>query len=176
MFVTNDAAFAERARLLRDHGMDPQRRYWHTVLGYNYRLTSLQAALGVAQMERIDEIIAAKLQIADWYYKGLEHVPGITLPACASWARNVYWLFSIVIDAQQFGRSRDELMALLKERDVDTRPFFPPLHQQPIYANAQHLPVSERLAETGMSLPSSANLRAEDIARVCEEIAKLQRT
>jgi perosamine synthetase len=174
MIVTNDDTAAERMRLLRDHGMSHERRYWHTVLGYNYRLTSLQAALGVAQMERIDDIIAAKLRIAQQYRAGLSGIPGITLPACAPWARNVYWLYSILVDAGRYGRTRDELMALLKERDIDTRPFFPPVHRQPIYENGQHLPVSEQLADTGMSLPSSAHLRPEHIERVCREIKRLQ--
>ncbi|MEK7218570.1 MAG: DegT/DnrJ/EryC1/StrS family aminotransferase, partial [Patescibacteria group bacterium] len=173
MVVTNSDAMAEKMRLLRDHGMSAERRYWHTVLGYNYRLTSLQAALGLAQMERISDVIDAKLKIADLYRQGLEGVPGMTLPACASWARNVYWLYSIVIDAERFGYSRDALMDLLKERGIDTRPFFPPLHKQPIYANSQHLPVSERLGDTGLSLPSSANLRPEHVARVCEEIVRI---
>ena len=176
MLVTNDDAIAGKVRLLRDHGMPPGRRYWHTVLGYNYRLTSLQAALGVAQMERINEIIDAKLHIADLYRSGLQGVPGIILPGCAPWARNVYWLYSILIDEKRFGRSRDELMALLQEQGIDTRPFFPPLHRQPIYANNQCLPVSERLSDTGLSLPSSAHLSMDHITRVCEAIAKLQRS
>jgi len=175
MLVTNNDAVADKVRILRDHGMTPGHRYWHTILGYNYRLTSLQAALGVAQMERIDEIIQAKLQIANLYKDGLKNIPGITLPGCASWARNVYWLYSIVIDGEKFGRSRDEVMQLLQKQGVDTRPFFPPLHRQPIYANDQHLPVSERLSDTGLSLPSSSHLRTEQILRVCEAIAQLQR-
>lgn len=175
MLVTNDDAIADKVRLLRDHGMSPDRRYWHTVLGYNYRLTSLQAALGVAQMERIDDIIKAKLHIADFYRSGLQNVPGITLPGCAPWARNVFWLYSVVIDEKKFGRSRDEVMRLLQEQGIDTRPFFPPLHRQPIYANDQNFPVSERLSDTGLSLPSSAHLNMDHITRVCEAIAKLQR-
>jgi perosamine synthetase len=175
MVVTNDADRAKTMQLLRDHGMSPDRRYWHTVLGYNYRLTSLQAALGVAQMERIDSIIDARLQLAEKYRKGLSHVQGITLPVCAPWARNVYWLYSVIIDPKIYGRSRDELMKALKECDIDTRPLFPPMHQQPIYDTGQHLPVSERLSANGLSLPSAANLRDEQIAQICKEISSRAR-
>jgi perosamine synthetase len=176
MITTDDGALAEKLRLLRDHGMSPDRRYWHTVLGYNYRLTSLQAAVGVAQMERVQQIIDAKIHIADLYRKGLAGTTGIMLPACAPWARNVYWLYSVVVDPKAFGRTRDELMELLKKRDIDTRPFFPPCHMQPIYATGQGLTVSERLSQNGLSLPSATYMHDEDIARVCDEIAKLQRS
>lgn len=173
MVTTNDDALAAKMRLLRDHGMSEQRRYWHTILGYNYRLTSLQAAVGVGQMEHIDQIIAAKLHIADLYKKDLTGIAGVTLPACAPWARNVYWLYSIVIDPKTFGHGRDELMQLLKERDIDSRPFFPATHTQPIYDTKQKLPISERLADNGLSLPSATDMHDEDIARVCEEIRRL---
>ncbi len=175
MVVTNDDALAATMRILRDHGMSPSRRYWHEVLGYNYRLTSLQAAVGVAQMERIDEIIGEKLRVADLYQKGLAGILGMQLPACASWARNVYWLYSVVIDPLQFGRTRDELMTILKERGIETRPFFPPCHTQPVYETGQTFPVSERLAGQGLSLPSATYLQDHDIDRICKEIRSLRR-
>lgn len=175
MIVTNDDDLAKKTRMLRDHGMSTEKRYWHTVLGYNYRLTSLQAALGVAQMERIDDILERKTRIASWYGEGLKGIAGITLPPAASWAKNVYWLYSIMIDEKAFGLSRDALMQHLQEKGIDSRPFFPPVHIQPIYQTGQKLPVSEWLGENGISLPSGAHLKKDDIHRVCEEIRALER-
>lgn len=175
MIVTNDDAMADNMRVLRDHGMSPGRRYWHDVLGFNYRLTSLQAAVGVAQMERIGDIIDARLQLAETYKKGLSGVVGIQLPASAPWARNVYWLYSVVIDPKVYGRTRDELMEELKKKGIDSRPFFPPMHKQPIYQNNQSLPITERLSECGLSLPSVTFMRDEDILHICKEIVLLKR-
>jgi perosamine synthetase len=171
MVTTSSKDIAERVRMLRDHGMSPQQRYWHPVLGYNYRLTNLQAAVGVAQMERVDAILADKLRIAQTYARGLARVRGIVLPPQAPWASNVYWLYSVIVDAQVYGRSRDELMAALRQDGIDTRPLFHPVHTQPIYRTGQHLPVAERLARDGLSLPSAVGLRQEDIQRVTDAIA-----
>lgn len=172
MIVTNRADLAEKIRILRDHGMSPDRRYWHTLLGYNYRMTNLQAALGVAQMEKIDTILQSKRQLAHHYGEGLAKVPGITLPPEASWAKNVFWLYSILVDDQTAHITRDSLMAALQERGIDTRPLFPPVHQQPIYACHQTLPVAEKLSQTGLSLPSAVTLSHRDVQKVVEAIAQ----
>ena len=168
MVVTNDSDFAERMKIFRDHGMSPNRRYWHTVLGFNYRMTNLQAALGVAQLERIESILARKRQIASNYQKELTNIPGISLPPNFSWAENVYWLYSVLIDESCYGLSRDELISVLKNEGIETRPVFPPIHTQPIYANGQHLPVAEQLSYQGLSSPSGLNLRLEDISRLAK--------
>jgi len=173
MLVTDDDALAARIRMLRDHGTDPARRYWHPVVGFNYRLTNLQAAVGVAQMERIQEILAAKKRTAMLYDAGLAEVPGVTLPPRASWAENVFWLYSILIEEPTFGRSRDELIAELDAQGIETRPLFPPVHTQPVFANGIELPVAERLAATGLSLPSAASLSEGEVARVVEAVAAL---
>jgi perosamine synthetase len=174
MVVTNRADLAEKVRMLRDHGMSPERRYWHPVLGYNYRMTNLQAALGVAQMEKIDIILSTKQRIAQAYKERLREVPGITLPPEASWAQNVYWLYSILVDAEIFGHTRDDLRTRLSEQGIETRPLFPPVHTQPIYNRGQCLPVAERLAATGLSLPSAASLKFEDVARAAEAVVGLR--
>jgi perosamine synthetase len=171
MVVTNNGALAEKIRILRDHGMDENRRYWHTVLGYNYRMTNIQAALGVAQMERIGYILERKRKIALAYHKALKDLPGITLPPEAKWAKNVFWMYSILIDGKQFGMTRDELMERLESKGIETRPIFPPVHIQPIYATGQNLPIAERLAVQGLNLPSSINLTQRDIARIADLIA-----
>jgi len=112
MLVTDDAEIADRARLLRDHGMRPERRYWHTVLGYNYRLTNLQAAVGVAQMEKIESILKAKRDIAALYRSGLSGIAGLTLPPERDGAENVFWLYTVLVDEEEFGMGRDELIRL----------------------------------------------------------------
>ncbi len=169
MLTTDDDALAEQARWLRDHGMSPTRRYWHPVIGYNYRLTNLQAALGVAQMERIEEFIARKRAIATLYSDLLRGTPGITLPPEAPWAKNVYWMFSILVD-DAFGLGRDPLMAHLKSRGIDSRPFFHPIHTMPPYATGTSLPVAERLSRQGINLPSSVALTDDDVRRVVRAI------
>jgi len=146
MVVTNHAELAKKMRVLRDHGMTPEQRYYHHVLGYNYRLTNIQAAIGVAQMEKVETILESKARIARTYDEALADIPGISLPPQAEWAVNVYWLYSILVDEKTYGMSRDQLIALLTENGFETRPFFPPVHMQPIYASPIQLPVAERLS------------------------------
>jgi len=174
MIVTDNNDLAEKIRILRDHGMDPNRRYWHSILGYNYRMTNIQAALGVAQMERIDQIVEQKRRNAILYNKGFQDIPGITLPPEAAWAKNIYWLYSILIDEEEFGMSSKKLRSQLKERGIETRSLFTPAHQQPIYNTGQSLPVCEMLSRCGLSLPSSVNLNGNEIERITGEIRTLQ--
>jgi len=176
MITTNDPSIAEKVRILRDHGMTAERRYWHPVLGYNYRLTNIQAALGVAQMEKIASILKNKKQIAKKYTEMLQEISGLTIQNTATWADPVYWLFSIQIDPTLFGYSRDELIQYLKEKGIETRPLFPPVHTQPIYNTGQHLTIAEKLSTQGLSLPSSPNLKEDDIIRITQEIRKLNKT
>jgi perosamine synthetase len=165
MLTTDDDALAEKARWLRDHGMSATDRYWHPVIGFNYRLTNIQAALGVAQMEQIDQFIARKRAIAQRYTELLAGVRGLTLPPEESWARSVYWMYSVLIgdDARC---SRDQVMAHLKARRIDSRPFFHPIHVMPPYATGQSLPIAERLSKQGINLPSSVTLSDTDIERI----------
>ncbi len=172
MILTDDAALYERARLLRDHAMSPTERYYHPEIGYNYRLTNIQAALGLAQLERIDEFIAAKRRNAALYAQGLANVPGITVAPEAEWAKNVYWMYSILVN-KDYPLSRKELMAALKARGVDSRPFFWAIHTMPCHLRDIKLPVAEDLAVRGINLPSSTKLTAEQIAYICQQIAEL---
>jgi len=170
MVVTDNGELAGKIRILRDHGMNPAKRYSHSVLGYNYRMTNLQAALGVAQMERIEVIVEKKCTNADLYNKGLHGISGLQLPPNQQWAKNIYWMYSIIVDEKEFGMTAKALGENLQEQGIETRPLFPPVHQQPIYDTGQSLPISERLSSNGLSLPSSVNLREEDIDRVVSEI------
>ena len=175
MVVTDNKEMADKIRILRDHGMDPEKRYCHSVLGYNYRMTNIQAALGVAQMERIDHIVGRKCSNAALYGSELRGIPGITLPPNAEWAKNIYWLYSILVDEKEFGMSAVELGKRLKIKSIETRPLFPPIHQQPIYDTKQNLPVCEKLSKTGLSLPSSVNINKDEINRIAWEIKNIQK-
>ena len=174
MVVTDRDDLAGKIRLLRDHGMSRERRYWHTELGYNYRMTNIQAALGVAQMERIDTILEAKQRLAQRYAAGLRDVSGLILPPAAAWAEPVCWLYSILVDSSAFGMDRDALMGELKAHGIETRPFFVPAHQQPIYDTQQSLPNAEHLGAVGLSLPSSSNLRPQDADHVIQAIREIR--
>jgi len=169
MVLTNDDKLAARARFLRDQAMPPERRYWHPEIGFNYRLTNLQAALGVAQLERIEEFIARKRAIASAYNARLADVPGLVLPPEKPWARNVYWMYSILI-GQEYGFSQEQVMAGLRAQGIDSRPFFHPIHTLPPYqavAAGQSFPVAERLARQGINLPSAPTLTEAQIERIC---------
>lgn len=166
MVVTNREDLAHKIRILRDHGMSRERRYWHPVLGFNYRLTNIQAALGVAQMEKIETILGARQQLAQIYDNGLKDISGITTLSVYPNSQNVCWLYSILIDEKLVGKTRNDVMNALKNYGIDTRPLFPPIHTQPIYATGQSMPVAEALARNGLSLPSSTKLSQSDLNHV----------
>ena len=170
MVLTRSAELAEKCRILRDHGMSPTRRYWHPVLGYNYRMTNLQAAVGVGQIEKIDAIIAAKRRIAADYQTLLAGIPGLTLPVEPAGSRSVFWLNSLCVDPMLFGTDRDTVMAELKKYGIETRPVFPVVNQQPYYAAGPHvhMPVAEQLSARGLSLPSDASLSLKEIQHVAK--------
>lgn len=172
MIVTNNQELAERARFLKDHAMSRKRRYWHLEVGYNYRLTNVQAAIGLAQVERIEEMIEEKRRIAQWYEGGLKEIKGISLPPEASWAKNVYWMYSILVE-DEFGLGRDEVMLRLQEKGIDTRPFFCPIHTMPPYQSEESLPVAEELARKGINLPSGITLTRKEVEYICETLSSL---
>jgi perosamine synthetase len=180
MVVTSDPALAERARRLKDLAHDPARRFRHTELAFNYRMTNVQAAIGLAQLEEIDRFIALKQKMAAAYRKGLAGVPGLILPEEKSWARNVYWMYAVQV-GPAFGMSRDELMKRLKERGIDTRTFFIPVLRQPLFSQDPDYagltcPVSDELAETGFYLPSGLALTAAQIREVCTAVKAIQKS
>lgn len=174
MVVTDDDALAERLRSLRNLGFQASRRFHHEELGFNFRLTNLQAALGVAQLERIDEIVARKREVAALYSAGLADVEGLTLPPEAPWARSVFWMYGCVLD-EATGLDAATLAERLRDRGVDTRPFFLGMHEQPalhelgLFRGERH-PVAERLARQGLYLPSGLALTDEQVERVCAAV------
>lgn len=172
MCLTNDEELAERMRVLRDHGMDPKRRYWHNFVGFNYRMTNLQAALGVAQLGKIGRFVEKKRMIARWYAEELSSVKGIALHPEMPWAKCVYWLYSILVDEEKTGLSRDELAQRLQRYGIETRNLFYPLHEMPPYQGyaTSSYPTSSAISRRGLSLPSSVKLKEEDVAFIAQRI------
>ncbi len=178
MCTTNDPKLAERMRFLRDHAMSPEKRYWHPEIGYNFRMTNIQAAIGLAQLEQIDKLIAARVINAALYKTLLKDVRGLTFQPQMGWAKSVFWMHSVLVDEKEFGCSRDELMKRLREKGVDSRPFFYPMHQLPAYEQGHsdaEFPVATRLSRSGINLPSSAKLSESDIKFVCNAIGEIQK-
>jgi len=168
--TTDDDALAGRMRLLRSHGMSPERRYWHPVIGYNYRLTNVGAAILCAQLERHRLILRRRREIFARYEARLAGAPGLRVQAELPGRRRTPWLFSVLVDEQVRGESRDEVVARLAVAGLDTRPFFPLVHGFPPYRQAAEgalLPVSELLSRQGLSLPAHPGLRDDDVDRVC---------
>ncbi len=171
MVVTNDEKIAEMCRLLRDQAFEPK-RFLHRYIGFNYRMTNIQAAIGAAQMELIDESVETRRRNAKLYNSLLKGVPGITLPPEALWAKNVYWMYTVLIQ-DNFGKARDDLMTYLKEKGIDTRSAFYPVHAQPVYEKqykGEKYPVAEELGRKGINLPSGNTLTEDQIKYVAETI------
>jgi perosamine synthetase len=174
MVVTNDRELADRLRSLRNLCFRPDRRFSHTEIGHNYRLTNLQAAIGVAQIERVDAHIQKKRWNAACYHERLHSLNKLALPVEREWARSVYWMYGLVLDdtlpfdAAEFSRR-------LREQGIDTRPFFVGMHEQPVFQGrglfaGERYPVSERLTRRGLYVPSGLTLTESQIDRVSEVI------
>jgi perosamine synthetase len=181
MVVTDNPRLADRARRLKDLAHDPQIRFLHTELGFNYRMTNLQAALGIAQLKKIERHIQKKRWMAREYGQRLEGLPGLTLPGEKPWAKNVYWMYGLLVEAE-FGLTRDQLMRFLKEKGVDTRSFFIPMHLQPVFSSGRlkakksgPFPVAEKIALKGLYLPSGLTLTESQIQSVCRQMQKASR-
>ena len=172
MCLTDSEKIYKKMRILRDHGTNPGKHYWCDVRGFNYRMTNLQAAVGCAQVARIDELIKKKRGIAWEYNKILSGLAGITIPPEESWAKNVYWLYSVLIE-DGFGLSRDDVMKKLSRNGIESRPFFPPIHNFPMYNKKESFPLAEELSKKGINLPSSPKLTKEDVKRVAEAVFSL---
>lgn len=155
MVTTDSSELDAKLRMYRDHGRAPDNPYLHPVIGYNYRMTNLQAAVGVGQMGKIEQILEDRKKTAAYLDRAIGQIDGIILPPRASWAENVFWLYSIVLDSEVFPMERDELMRRLAARGVETRTFFVPAHKQPPYAYAKGaFPIADSLSGSGISLPT----------------------
>jgi perosamine synthetase len=146
--------------------------YTHKEIGYNYRLTNIQAALGCAQMEQLDSHIAAKLRIAHSYRQVLDETLGLTPMKAAPWASAVHWLYTVLVDQSGYGMSSRALLTYLASRGIETRPLWEPLHNSRAHRGSPpaECPVAERIAGEGLSLPSSVGLTAAEQKRVIEAL------
>ena len=167
--TTNNKELYEKMSMLRDHGMTSKKRYWHEFIGYNYRMTNLQAALVVAQLERIDYFIERKHEIGKIYREKLKNK--VTLHPEGTDYKGTYWLYSILMKDE---KERDNLMNFLYKNGVDTRRFFYPVHAMPPYEkySKENYPISINIAERGINLPSSVKLKDEEVNYVCGRIVE----
>ena len=171
MVVTQDSPLAEQVRFLTTQAKAPGREYLHTEVGYNYRLTNVQAALGLAQLEQIDGFIARRREIAAFYRRELADVAGVTVWQDADWAFNNGWL-SWMLLGTEYGSTRDELLDTLNAQNIEARPLFLPLHSQPPYQKYPSYAITQApdLHQRGLNLPSHTTLTEEDLGRVVEVV------
>lgn len=175
MLVTNREDIYHRCLFLRDHGRNPgDKMFWNTEVAYKYKMTSMQAALGLAQLERIDELVERKRQIFNWYQSELGGVPEITLNYEASDTKNTYWMVTVVID-EKFGLKKEELMVLMSEKGIDCRPFFYPLSSIPAYRDLEQAKQARQrnrnaymISPYGINLPCGMKMTEETVGYVCE--------
>lgn len=167
MVVTNDETLHDRLVHYKGQGLAKYREYWHDVIGYNYRMTNIQAAIGLAQLEQVEEFLAKKKQIATWYKENLNGVP-VEFHGEDKDAENSYWMCSILVDT---AANRDKLREALKETGVETRPLFYPVHTMPMYAETfEKHAVAENLGWRGINLPSYPALEKSDVEVICKTI------
>lgn len=177
MVTTNNEKIAAVARRLKDHAISDERHFWHKYRGFNYRMTNMQAAVGLAQTERLSELVEKRRATARRYEELLKPIRGLTLPRERAGVKNVFWMYGLLVE-EDFGSTRDELRRRLASQGIETRTFFIPIHFQPIYFDqyiGQRYPVAEALCQKGMYLPSGPTLTDSEIQFVAEAIARAQR-
>lgn len=175
MVTTDSDELAAKLRLHRGQGMDPNRRYWFEVVGYNYRMTNIQAAIGLAQMENINQAITARNDLAVWYDAALAPLSKeIVLPVQAQWAQQVFWMYNIFL--QNGGElERDLVMNFLDKEGIETRPVFYPMHILPPYKEAAKYPVADTWACRGINLPTHLGLSKDDVRYIADTFANALR-
>lgn len=180
MVLTDDEHLAERSKSLRNLCFKPERRYVHDEIGFNYRMTNMQAALGVAQIERINETVKKKREIGSYYNKLLKDIQYLNLPLLStSYADNIYWVYGIILD-NEFPIDAFEITKRLGEKKVGTRTFFWPMHEQPVFKNMglyknEKYPISEKLARRGFYIPSGLALNKNQMEQVAERLEEVVR-
>jgi perosamine synthetase len=178
MVITSNKKFYERAKFLRNLGFNEKKRFFHTELARNYRMTNLQAAIGCAQLKNIEKLIKIKRDNARKYTELLKDIKGLQLPAEKSNVKNVYWMYGIVLD-KSTGFTAEKFAKKLAEKGIQTRPFFYPLHLQPVWKKMgikikkEKLLVAENIAKQGLYLPSGLALKDLQIEKICYTIKKL---
>ena len=171
MITTDDEELFSKARSLRDHAMKADQRYWHETIGYNYRMTNLQAAMGLAQLQRIENIIAKKLLVFNWYRRYLENIPKVRLNFSAPYVRNVYWMICMETEGMTL-ELRALVMNKLRAQGIDTRPYFYPASDMPMY-RAANTPVAHQVYAQGINLPSFYDLQENEVQFICDKIVEI---
>ena len=170
MITTDDEALYQKCRFLRDHAMSGTKRYWHTEIGYNYRMTNMQAALGCAQVERVNDLMKRKQEIFECYKANLSLSEDISLNRTYDWAQNAYWLICAEFKGFNIDQ-RDKLIAELKKKGVDSRPYFYPMSDMPYIDNrGVTTPVTHEVYQMGINLPTYYALSEDDIKFVCQTL------
>jgi perosamine synthetase len=171
MITTNNQTLYEKMKYLRDHAMSQEKRYWHTEIGFNYRMTNLQAALGLAQLERINDLINKKIEIFEWYNKELGNIANLQLNRTANWAKNVYWMICLEIDGYS-ETERNILMKKLKLKGIDSRPYFYPISDMSMYQEAD-TPITHNIYQQGINLPSYVGLTEKEVKTICHNLVEI---
>ena len=178
MVLTNDDALAHTCRKIKDLYHSDAKRFIHEHVGYNYRLTNVQAAIGAGEVKHVDEYIAKKQWMADFYGARLKDVPGLRLPITKSYVKNVYWMYGVLVDPTKFGMTKDELRAKLKEKGIDTRDFFYSPNVQPVllekFGDMGAFPNTDYIANNGLYLPSGLALTEAEADYVCATVQQIQ--
>jgi len=171
IITTNNHALYEKMKYLRDQAMSLEKRYWHTEIGFNYRMTNLQAALAVAQLERIDEMLDKRIEIFSWYHKYLNNINGIKLNPKSENYKNVYWMICVeLLNLSEI--ERDNIMVTLNDKHIDSRPYFYPISEMPMYTTV-NAPVTKLISERGINLPCYFDITKEQVVYICKELKKL---
>jgi perosamine synthetase len=177
MLLTNDDAYADRARKLRNLCFEKGRRFVHRELGFNYRLTNMQAAIGLAQVEKIEQLVQRKIENGQYYLSQLKTIPEIQLPIEREWAKNVFWMFGLILD-ESTGESAESFAKKMRDQGIETRPYFLGMHEQPIFKaqgmfDGETYPVTDRIARQGLYIPTGLNLTRDMQDQVIYALKKL---
>jgi len=180
MLVSDREDIYRRSLFLRDHGRNPgDKMFWNNEVAYKYKMSSMQAALGLAQLERIDELVERKRQIFNWYQSELSNIQGLTLNYEAPHTKNIYWMVTVVL-CEKLGLKKDKLMSLMSEKGIDYRPFFYPLSSIPAYEKSeqakqaqQRNKIAYKISPYGLNLPSGMNMTEKKVAYVCKVLKSI---
>ena len=169
MLTTNNPELLAKIQQLGDHGRsrDPEKAFWIDELGYKYKMSNMQAAFGLAQLERVEELIERKRTIFNWYYRRLKDIPNLKMNKEATWAKSIYWMSSIYLDGE-FPVSRDELIKKLREDMIDSRPVFPTISRYPMWRSDCYNPIAEHIGDNAINLPSGHNLKEDQVDYICK--------
>ena len=180
MVVTDDKKLAQRCRSLKNLSFLKKKRFWHEEIGFNYRMTNIQAALGLAQFEQIETFVKKRRNNARIYHSLLSGIKGLTLPVERKGTKNVYWMYGFLVE-KSFGMNRGRLMQKLHEKGIETRTFFFPMHRQPVLKKMglfarERYPVAEGISQKGLYLPSGSGLKRQEIEYICDTIRSLTKS